>query len=530
MKAILENLIAVCFFGLMSACGGGGGGSAAGISSTQPSQSMEVISTSFPDKSYFVDPRIKIQFAFNETIGAGGLPSDYVHLNDGSSNVAINLSISGNVAVVTPILKLKTDTNYRLIVKAGITGSNGAKLKNDFVLSFKTQSFVFESKLLVPAYQGTSDNKVAVADVSGDGRQDLIELTQLYRPDSPVHLEGYTLNIFLQNTQGGFDKTQKLEFVAEEGNAYIINFNKLVVLDIDGDGKPEILVPQYRDGNTPVSGLRIFKLGQDGKYAPYSFIPTDYVNTLDVMDVDGDGKLDLVGSQRSSGGFQVMLNTGKTLVLLHPVSLPIGSYEFGVGDFDGDGKPELIVNREYAMPTTFILASQTLFFSQGTAGVFSANLKLTKDAETLCAGFTKCLRMQIIDVNSDGLRDIYFGYVLPALGNREGSTPYLQQQRGGFIKGSPDLYGGSVAIVKDMNLDRLDDLVIIYSSFDGYIYVRVGAGNRMSNVEFSNPFPTLALDEMYPGNVAIADINGDGLPDMILDSYNGGIVVMMQVK
>ena len=92
------------------------------------------------------------------------------------------------------------------------------------------------------------------------------------------------------------------------------------IADLDQDGSPEVIVEsQILDGKTGMAKIAAFDPVNTGNLVPY--------------DLDGDGKLDLVGPDRAykADGTQ-MVATGVA-----------GRY-VAIGDLDKDGKPEVVVS------------------------------------------------------------------------------------------------------------------------------------------------------------------------------------------
>jgi hypothetical protein len=541
VKFIAANAAIIFMVGLLTACGGGGSSSAGGTPSGSdtgnvpvPAKSFEVLLTNVPDGAQAVDPRATFRLAFNASVGASGLSADLVQLSDGSKTYPVKIDIAGTVLTVTPVASMSTKTDYRLTIKAGATGSDGSVLKNDYVIKFRTLLAVYETRELTPSDRSVFGNgapRIKIADVNGDGRPDLVELAALYRPDL-FAANGYTLNIYLQNAAGGFEKLQKLEFVTDQ-SGYSKYFNNLIVLDIDGDNKPELLVPEYRPGDEVTAGIRVFKAGADGKFAANEFIATNYTETLQALDVDGDGKIDLVGSNRRAidqvtGGFQVLLRTTKGFTTMAPVQLPNGGYEFGIADLDGDGKRELIVNRLFAKQDIGEITTELLMYSQGAAGVFSLNAALTNEAIGFCTNADYCRNMKIVDLNGDGRPDLVFGAQTLGNASKENLVIAFSRQPGGGLTKNFQVsigYDAGVFAIQDMDGDGVPDLVVVGAGF----FSIVGGGPNFA-LEFSNRITLPVPDSMYPDNVAIGDIDGDGQPDIVFDSYNKGIVMARHVK
>jgi|GEM_PF-2010243 len=538
-------LLAFAAASLLVACGGGGGGGGGGsgtVAVPAPPKQLEILSAVVNegdrevDASQPVDPRVTVRFVFSGNLAASGVGVDKVQLSDGTRTYPVNIVIADSTLTVAAIGNLHTSLNYTLTVKAGATSGDGSVLKSDYAIKFRTVPAVFEAKLLMQGDRltsGVADTRTLIEDINGDGRPDLVKLGKHNVNGSPNN--AYTLSIFLQNATGGFDSFQKLEYILNR-SGYSAYFKSLVVQDIDGDKKPELLVaesPSDMD-RTAVAGIRIFKADAAGKYVASDFIETLYVQKLQAMDVDGDGLIDLVGyrgetSYERTSAFQILRKTSNGFTQLAPVELPGGDYEFGVADLDLDGKRELIVNRTNYSDGP--VKSELLIYSQSAPATFSTNTALTNEAVGFCSFLDTCTKMKVVDMNGDGRPELVFG----GRKTLDGVTTnvlltFSRPPSGGLTKVSQVTldYGnfyGDVYAVQDMDGDGVPDALAVAAGYYGLLK----GGSDFSWV-FSNRIKTPVDDTLYPTDVAIGDIDGDGLPDVVFDSLNPGIVMARQVN
>ncbi|PYK60886.1 MAG: hypothetical protein DME21_10565, partial [Verrucomicrobia bacterium] len=213
-----------------------------------------------------------------------------------------------------------------------------------------------------------------------------------------------------------------------------------------------------------------------------------------VGDFNGDGKPDLALNQENSLGILVLLGNGDG-TFQTAVNSPWPTGYMSAGDFNGDGKLDLAV-----LGSTDILV--LLGNNDGTfrsAGRSSAGGNPT----TMAVG----------DFNDDGKPDLLvvnkgftgLGYMSVLLGNGDGTF----QTAGDYDTGTVASY----VAVGDFNGDNKPD-VAVANSGSGKVSVLLGNGDGTFQTAINYSAGT------NPYFIAVADFNGDGKPDLLV--ANGG--------
>jgi hypothetical protein len=209
---------------------------------------------------------------------------------------------------------------------------------------------------------GANPYFMAVGDLTGDGKQDLVV----------ANSGGDTISIFQNiSSPGSFTSdsfASRLDLTVGAGPYQV------AIGDLDGDGLADLVVANG-SGNT-ISVLR--NLGAvaitSNSFAPrVDFTTGNGPKWVAIGDLTGDGKPDLVVANAGSGTLSIFQNTSSPGVMSSgsfaaPVSLTVGGLPFCavIGDLDGDGKPDIAV-------ANYANTSVSIFHNVSSVGVLDAN-------------------------------------------------------------------------------------------------------------------------------------------------------------
>jgi hypothetical protein len=299
-------------------------------------------------------------------------------------------------------------------------------------------SLVFASEFDLSAPSGSYPDDIIAADIDGDGKLDLVFSSVLSN----------TVSVYRNTSTPGM-----LSFAARQDFSTGANPSSVAIGDLDGDGKPDLVVTNFLSGtislfiNTSTSGSIAFK--------PKADLATDLgPQTVVIGDLDGDGKPDLVVTNSFSSSLSLYRNKSSpgTLTFAAKADIATGPDEpFGlaIADLDGDGKPDLVMTNDNFNQVNAASVSLSLFRNTSSPGnfAFSAQVNLGKgDAFNPAIG----------DLNGDGKPDL----VLPTGNSSLLIYPNISTP-GHFALGNPVSYYEvtpySVAIA-DLNGDGLPDL------------------------------------------------------------------------
>ncbi len=343
-----------------------------------------------------------------------------------------------------------------------------------------------DGDLFMPAVNyaaGAYPNDVAIGDLNGDGKLDLV----VPNPTSD------SVAVLLGNGDGTFQPAAS--------HAVASGPWSVAIADLNRDGKPDLVVVNNYDNSVAIL------LGNgDGTFqAAVNYGAGSGVRAVGVAvaDLNGDGKLDVVVADQANI-VSVLLGNGDG-TLQAAVSYSTGTSSdpgsVAIADVNGDGKLDIVVANQGA-------ASVSVLIGNGD-GTFQTHVDYGAGSQPY--------KVAVADVNGDGKLDIVcanFGEssVSVLLGNGDGTFKTAASYTTGT---SPT----SVAIA-DVNGDGKPDLVT-QSYLDNTVSVLLGNGDGtfQTHVDFG------AGTKAYA--VAIADLNGDGELDVVVASNTSGVFVLL---
>jgi hypothetical protein len=275
-----------------------------------------------------------------------------------------------------------------------------ATIKTVFEKNADDEFVDFYSERGIPRMLSHEGPKAAVADVNGDGLDDIFIGGTVLKPGQ----------LYIQNTLGNFEKISEQAF--EKLTGFVDG--ALLFFDCDGDGDQDLLLCPGGNMAQPFSRelqLRLFLNDGKGKFSISTFaFPSnkDNISMAIANDFDGDGDLDLfAGGGYVTGGYgltpqsHIYLNDGRGHFTDMPEARCKGITGAGMVtgaswvDIDGDKKPELVIVGEWMNPK---------IFKYGIEGFLEMQTNLSD-----LHGWWQTIA--VADVNGDGKQDLVLGNI-----------------------------------------------------------------------------------------------------------------------
>jgi hypothetical protein len=326
---------------------------------------------------------------------------------------------------------------------------------------------------------------VQIIDVDGDGRQDLL----LVNWDSPT-----PYRVRFQNAAGQLGP--EIHFAAPALRSYWAD-------DLDGDHKAEIVGIAQNSGRASVANIVATEAQAlapglvEGRFEIQPLSRTAKAKRgLAFADINGDGLPDLLAADPESGQMSLQLQqTNGTFGAAAVFPTLAGITDIAVLDWDGDGRAEvaLLSQDEKQVAVTRL----------DDAGKLPFPTRVALKGRPLLLGSVRLndgARVLAVVADNDGKRSLQ-------LFNAAGSLRSLSL--GESFKGSP------VALVAhDIDQDGLEDLIILVP-YEKARILRQVAGGEFEEIEMTLP----GADGEKPW-CATADVDGDGKAELLLAQKN----------
>jgi gliding motility-associated-like protein len=430
------------------------------------------------------------------------------------SGTNFNTTLANNIVffgATKAIVTAANATSLTVTVPAGATNSVIS------VLNTGTNLSAFSQKAFLPIFTpvkssieladfaprvnftaGTNPGYVTMGDLDGDGKPDMAASNQADN----------TVSVFLNNGSLG-NPSFAAGITLTTGQAP----QGVAIGDIDGDGKPDMAVTSYNGNlvsvfrNTSTTGNISFAAKVDIALGSCPFFVV-------IRDMDGDGRADMVTANKDANTVSIVLNTGEvgSISFAERVDLATGlkPYSVTVGDLDDDGKPDVAAS-------AFEANNIVVFRNKSTVGLVSFEARQD-------FAVTTPYSISIGDLDGDGKSDLVTGNL---------TSNNISVFRNTSVVGTISFAAKSdIAIgqriynvaIGDLDGDGKNDLAT--SNYTGNTVSVLRNIGTSGTIGFAAQvaLPTGA----GPNYVSIADMEGDGKPDLLVTNYDANSISILR--
>lgn len=331
---------------------------------------------------------------------------------------------------------------------------------------------------------------VAIGDVTGDGRQDVV-VTNVTVPEFSAAF------VYIQGVDGKLMAPISFKYKGINGDRAPV-----VIGDVNRDGIGDIVIAHQ-------GGITI-ALGGKGTFSPVEIASDLRFMQVAVIDLDLDGVQDIVAqSFGDDAAFFYSDGLGGVRKVVYRDTLSTGYDDLKIGDVTGDGLADMV---QTSMSYNFRVLRHNGVDGFDATRVYSWPENMTADG------------LAIGDFTGDGLNDVAITATLrdPTNGIQHGLRIFRGTVEGSFetqefqpLTGSPEQI-----LTTDLDSDGRADLLMLDGYSLRYLLQREGTFPEETFIGVGNAIG------FESGRLASGDLNGDGCPDVAVASISDGLVVL----
>ncbi|WP_337042836.1 FG-GAP-like repeat-containing protein [Emticicia sp. 17c] len=470
----------------------------------------------------------------NFSVEASGISVTYQWQEKTPTGTFTDIIGATESTLTLPEALLSKNTNqYRVVVNSG----SCAIISDTAILSVRPSPPVIHSYSPVNAPVGTSititgryfnnlasDNIVRFGSVQANVTAATDTTLTVVIPEgamfAPVsvtnlgnHLTGYSNQIFPVTSTGSFDFIPPQDLKTPVGSQP----KAILLSDIDSDGNADIISANY-------NSVSVFRNLSDSTTLSFAerldLMVGSLVSQIDLKDMDGDGKQDLIVLMKDESALAILPNKSTTGNISFGTTINysagLNPYAMALGDLNNDGKPDLVISN-YG---TAEVADSTLSVYLNTSKPDSIRLAMPVFTSTKGLHPTA---LTIRDINADGLNDVI---VINKGSNRV--SVLTNESVLDTIS-----FNDTLTLLSALNYPT----ALAIEDFDGDNRLDIAVSNAGTNTVsvFRNTvaggFAKQNFEtQLYPNALEIGDFDGDGKPDLAITNLKSNSLSILQNK
>lgn len=391
--------------------------------------------------------------------------------------------------------------------------------KSKIAIHYQTAAgFTSDYAIIMLDVHGT---QFTVGDMNADGRLDIVFSKEV------------NFDLLIQQDDGSFVTAIGDHTPYSDTNAYSIL--DLAIADLNNDQRNDIVVQRY--GAAMMSPTFIYIQNQAGKFILDQALSQSLIWTnrstggrgILTDDVNGDRLADLITVNSADlGRGNIAIHLQKASGGFIPITLAAYWYSEHpeIADMNRDGLMDIVAINNY--DSTYSVHTQNPDHSFNNYTLYPSG-----------GGLQVIETIDIADVNADQIPEVLFASREYGLHVAYHGTPpscppsgsYSEPaQNVGFMAGIVPIYAlnedtvtsSSSMEAVDLDQDGDQELVILLHSINPFNYIiRVVEQNSDGSFSYDKVIYTQALNPTW-NNLAVADLNNDNYPDLVLTGWGGG--------
>jgi hypothetical protein len=468
--------------------------------------------SSFVSRANIVPALVSGLSVGSDTVGASVIISGSNFNSIFSNNIvffgAVQASVSGGSAS-TLIVTVPHGATYGYVSVTDLVNGTTAYSTQPFTVQYPCGGIIdtaaFAPKMGYPT--GTLPKNIAMGDFNGDGQPDL----------AVTNYGTNTVSVYKNTSSNGIISFDPLANFATNANP-----SGLAIGDLDGDGKLDLAVANWGNGN-----VSLFKNQSTINSISFATKIDDSVGvwptSIDINDLDLDGRPEVIVTNNLSHSISILKNTssGGSISFAAKADFSTGTTSpsptgIKVGDLDADGKPDIVVSNS---------ASNTIAVFKNTS---DTSIQLNPYINLNVAA-QQPVDVALADLNNDNKLDIV---VASKNGNgisifkNTSSFPIITFDTASIFIAAPTGAKPDNIRIADIDGDSKPDITIGYDGIDAFSVLKNFSSGGSISMGNLTQYPITTGKH----SLAVGDLNGDGKPDVAAVNYDSAKVFLFPNK